>query len=114
LALVVLSVIVLALAVYAYWSVNQTLPFITPAPNTQANLVESGIYARVRHPIYTAVLLGALGLALAHGHLVPLLLVLILAAFFTSKSRYEEQMLHAAYPSYAAYMQRTGRFLPFL
>jgi protein-S-isoprenylcysteine O-methyltransferase Ste14 len=114
LALVALGVLVLALAVYAYWAINRTLPFVTPTPDAGAKLVESGIYARIRHPIYTAVLLGAFGLALAHGHLAPLFLALTLLAFFTSKSRYEEQMLRATYPGYAAYMERTGRFLPFL
>ena len=34
--------------------------------------------------------------------------------FFTLKARYEERLLSAAYPEYAAYMGRTGRFLPFL
>lgn len=114
LALAALGILFLALAVYAYWQTNHMLPFITPTPNTQARLVESGIYARVRHPIYTAVLLGAFGLALGHGHIVPLLVAVILFIFFTAKSRYEEHMLRAAYPGYAAYMQRTGRFLPFL
>ena len=32
---------------------NATLPNITPTPNARAALVESGVYAHVRHPIYT-------------------------------------------------------------
>lgn len=109
-----LGVLTLGLAAYAYWQTNGTLPFITPTPDAQAKLVESGIYARVRHPIYTAVLLGGIGSALAHGHVVPLVIALLMVPFFTAKSRYEERLLRAAYPTYAAYMERTHRFLPFL
>jgi protein-S-isoprenylcysteine O-methyltransferase Ste14 len=114
LALIVLGVLFLALAGYAYWKTNHALPYVTPTPNAGAKLVETGIYSRVRHPIYTAVLLGAFGLALAHGHVAPLLIALIMGVFFTAKARYEETMLRGVYPTYANYMERTGRFLPFL
>lgn len=112
--LVVGGVAVLALAVYAYQRANATLPHVEPTPDAKAELVTSGIYARVRHPIYTAVLLGGMGVALAHGHIAVIVLALLLIPFFTFKSRYEETLLRRAYPEYANYMTRTGRFLPFL
>ena len=114
LILIVSAFVVLALAVGEHRAKNAMLPNITPTPNSQAALVESGIYARVRHPIYTAVLLGALGVALAHGHIILMLIALLMIVFFTFKSLYEESLLRAAYPQYSAYMKRTGRFLPFL
>ncbi len=112
--LMVSGVIVLALAVMAYRNTNAALPNVAPTPGEHAALVTSGIYARVRHPIYTAVLLGGIGLALAHGHIVVLVVALLLIPFFTFKSLYEERLLRASYPQYEAYMQHTGRFLPFL
>lgn len=108
------GIVVLGLAVYAYQRANAALPHVEPTPDAQAQLVMSGIYARVRHPIYTAVLLGGMGVALAHGHIVVIMLALLLVPFFTFKSRYEEKLLRGAYPEYADYMKRTGRFLPFL
>ena len=112
--LAVAGVGVLALAVSAYQRANAALPHVEPTPDAKAELVTSGVYARVRHPIYTAVLLGGVGVALAHGHIAVIVLALLLIPFFTFKSRYEEKLLRGAYPEYAGYMTRTGRFLPFL
>lgn len=112
--LIIVGFAVAALAVWGHIARNRTLPSVAPTPNSQAALVETGLYAWVRHPIYTGVLLVAFGVALAHGHIAVLLVALALVVFFTFKSRYEESLLRVAYPQYDAYMARTGRFLPFL
>lgn len=114
LVMIITGILVLALAVYAYRHANAALPHVVPTPDANARLVTSGVYGRVRHPIYTAVLLGGIGVALAHGHLVVIFIALLLIPFFTYKSLYEEQLLRHAYPQYEEYMQHTGRFLPFL
>ncbi len=114
LVLIVVAFAVLALAVREFAARNATLPNITPTPKARASLVESGIYGYVRHPIYTSVLVGAVGVALVHGYFAVMLIALVMVLFFTIKSRYEESLLRAAYPQYAAYMTHTGRFLPFL
>lgn len=103
---------VIALAVWQHYAINRSLVNVSPEPNQHNQLVQSGLYRFVRHPIYTGVMLAALGAALAHGHGVPLLIALGLAAFFAYKSTFEERLLMQAYPDYAAYRQRTGRFLP--
>jgi protein-S-isoprenylcysteine O-methyltransferase Ste14 len=113
-ALIVGATIVLVLAVLAYRTTNRSLPNVTPTPNAHAALVTSGVYSVIRHPIYTAVLLASVGVALTHGHALPLVLAAVMVGFFTLKARYEEQLLSAVYPEYKAYMARTGRFLPFL
>lgn len=91
---------------------NATLPKVVPTPNASVPLVRSGLYSRIRHPIYTGVLMTVTGAALAHGHIVNLCVALILVIFFTFKSRYEESLLRMNYPDYAAYSQESGRFLP--
>lgn len=113
-ALVVAAFVLLALAIWEFQKRNATLPNVTPTPKQQADLVQSGVYRAVRHPIYTSVLAGALGVALLHGHVAVLVIALLMIPFFTAKSRYEETLLRAAYPQYDDYMTRTGRFLPFL
>jgi len=87
-------------------------PNVTPTPKETSPLLESGLYGQIRHPIYTGVILSGLGLAMFHGHLVPLLIAFALVPFFTYKSMYEETLLKQAYPTYADYMTRTGRFMP--
>lgn len=86
-----------------------------PAPLPEASLVERGIYARARHPIYGGVVLVMLGASLLFASLLATLLSLGLIVFFWSKSSYEERRLRVAYPGYRAYRSRVRRrMIPFL
>jgi protein-S-isoprenylcysteine O-methyltransferase Ste14 len=114
LVLIAAGFVVIALAIREFTLRNRGLPNVTPTPTAHADLVQTGIYARIRHPIYSGVLLGALGVALAHGHIAVLGVALVMVVFFTVKSRYEETLLAAVYPQYADYRTHSGRFLPFL
>ncbi len=83
-----------------------------PKPREGGALVQRGVYGSVRHPIYGAVLLLAIGWSLAESPL-GLAPAALLAALFDLKARLEEQLLEQRYPPYAAYRQRTPwRFLP--
>lgn len=83
-----------------------------PRPRPDGRLVESGIYARLRHPIYAGLILGSLGWSAFTNSLASLVVTLVLAAFLDAKARREEAWLIDRYPPYAAYRLRTKRFLP--
>ena len=92
--------------------VNLT-PF--PHPLDQARLVESGIYAKTRHPLYGAVILGSVGVSLLSVNGAALGWAFLIAGFFYAKSRHEETRLVAHYPSYVGYRLRvTKRFVPWV
>lgn len=77
-------------------------------------LVTSGPYAYVRHPIYTGILLAMIGSTLARGlaWLLPLFLGFV---YFLFSARTEEKMMVAQFPdAYPAYRQRTRMLIPFL
>lgn len=77
-------------------------------------LVTSGPYAYVRHPIYTGILLAMIGSMLARG-LVWLLPFFLGFAYFLFSARTEEKMMVAQFPeAYPAYRQRTRMLIPFL
>lgn len=77
-------------------------------------LVTSGPYAYVRHPIYTGIMLAMIGSALAINVLWLLLFVLYFAYFIFS-ARTEEQMMLAQFPdAYPAYRRRTKMLVPFV
>jgi protein-S-isoprenylcysteine O-methyltransferase Ste14 len=103
---------VVLLAVREHQQRNQVSPRVSPVPRSRVGLVETGLYAYVRHPIYSGVLLATAGIALAHGTAAALSVWLLLVGWFTLKSSYEEELLLAQFPTYAAYRQRTGRFIP--
>lgn len=76
-------------------------------------LVERGPYARVRHPIYTGLLLMFAGSAVMIGEARGVLAVLIVFVSFWRKLRLEEAWLEAAFgPRYADYRRRTRALVP--
>lgn len=106
------GLITVMVAILTYSLVNRNMVNVSPEPNANNKLVQTGIYAYVRHPIYTGVMLTAVGTSVAHGHVVGLIIAVILCLFFFYKSTFEEKLLMQAYPEYTAYRQRAGRFLP--
>lgn len=86
-----------------------------PEPVVGAELIESGLYGHVRHPIYGAVLLIVFGASLFLASRVGAAISVALAVFFWMKSGYEERQLRIAYPRYSSYRRRVRkRLIPFL
>ncbi|RYD83963.1 MAG: isoprenylcysteine carboxylmethyltransferase family protein [Verrucomicrobiaceae bacterium] len=87
---------------------------LTPLPEPRAGgeLVTTGIYARVRHPIYTSLIAGSFGWALLWRSGPALLLAAVQAVFINEKAKNEEERLRDCFPDYSAYARRVPRFLP--
>ena len=78
-------------------------------------LVTSGPYALVRHPIYTGLLFGFLGSAFALGQCRGLLAVAIVYLALLRKYRLEERWMHERFgAAYDAYRARVKALVPFL
>ena len=78
-------------------------------------LVETGPYRLVRHPIYTGLLLGFIGSALARGAWSGVLAVVIVIAALWRKLRLEERWMQDQFGDrYVAYRQRVAALIPFL
>jgi protein-S-isoprenylcysteine O-methyltransferase Ste14 len=76
-------------------------------------LIRSGPYARMRHPIYTGLLLATFGTALLVGEYRGLLAVLVFLVGFTRKARTEESFLAAEFgPAFEEHRRHTGFYLP--
>jgi protein-S-isoprenylcysteine O-methyltransferase Ste14 len=77
-----------------------------PSPVRGGAMIDSGPYAVVRHPIYTAVLVLVSGSVIRVPSVAGLLVIVVTAVFFDRKSAYEEVLLTATYPGYDAYRRR--------
>lgn len=85
---------------------------VRPEVKPGARLVTDGIYARVRHPMYLAVLLVMAAALAADPRPLRWLAYLALLAVLLAKAAREERYLRALHPAYAAYAARTRRLLP--
>jgi protein-S-isoprenylcysteine O-methyltransferase Ste14 len=101
------------LFLWAYRTMGRSFtPF--PRPLASAELVVSGPFRLVRHPVYGGLLLVLAGASLAFG-LAGLVGTALLAALWWRKSVFEERLLverYAGYATYRAHVRR--RFLPFV
>lgn len=101
----------MALMTLAALQLNRNLsPF--PSPKKQSQLITSGAYSYVRHPIYTGLALSAIAWATIEGSLMRLALAIILATLLHFKAKYEEKLLIEVFKEYPDYQSRTGRLLP--
>jgi protein-S-isoprenylcysteine O-methyltransferase Ste14 len=76
-------------------------------------LIRSGPYQWVRHPIYSGMILALIGTAISRGELRGFIAVVLLFIGFTMKSRIEERFITATFgPEYEEYSRTTGGIVP--
>jgi len=86
---------------------------ILPELKEKHQLVTSGIYSQIRHPMYTAVLLFCLGLVFTKLDITSGIVYFILCVDLYLKSQKEEGYLTKRFDNYVQYRTKTVRFLPF-
>ena len=89
-----------------FWS-----PHLQLRPSHQ--LITGGPYARIRHPIYSAIVGWLMSLGLVSANWTPFVFAALAALHFLSKIQGEEKMMLEQFgDEYREYMKRTGRLLP--
>jgi protein-S-isoprenylcysteine O-methyltransferase Ste14 len=103
----------LALAVWAriYIGTNWGMPM---SRKEDPELVTTGPYSKVRHPIYTGIILGLVGTALAVS-LYWLIGAVVMGGYFIYSATNEERYMTEQFPSdYPEYKQSTKMLIPFV
>lgn len=78
-------------------------------------LIVGGPYALVRHPIYTGIIAGFLGSAIALGQIRGLIALALVSLALWAKLRMEEKWIREQFgASYEAYSQRVAALVPFI
>jgi len=76
-------------------------------------LIQSGPYAWVRHPIYSGILVAVMGSAVVAGDYRALLAVVLVWVGLILKARREEKLLSEHFgEAFVQYRQRTGALVP--
>ena len=107
----------LGLASLGFWAWTQVALGKEWSPQLQLreehHLVTTGPYARIRHPLYTAMIGYGTSLALVTANWVFVAFaVAVIAGLFARVPQEEQMMIEEFGEEYKAYMQRTGRFFP--
>ncbi len=101
----------LLIALKAFMDLGSNLTPL-PHPKDQGELVQTGLYAWVRHPLYCGLLLLLVGLAIALQSLSHLALTGLLLLVLNTKASREEAWLTQRFPEYTAYQQRVRKLIP--
>jgi protein-S-isoprenylcysteine O-methyltransferase Ste14 len=89
-----------------YWSSSVSI-------RADHQLIRTGPYSCIRHPIYTGILLALAGTALADGHYGMLVAFVIVVAGLSWKALSEENLLRREFgPAFEEHKRATGFFLP--
>ena len=103
-----IAVLSVTISIWARVNLGRNIGFV-PA---QRQIVSTGIYGFVRHPIYTGLFLALTGFVLRAYSISNLLAAGVVVALFAIKSVVEERFL-AHDPEYVAYLQRVRwRWMP--
>ena len=111
-AAIVLALAALALVAWTFWHNRPGIFNIRPMPRAGGRLITSGPYRHIRHPMYSAVLLGAAALALTAPPAPAWLAWTALLLVLLVKARLEERSMAEHHPDYTAYRTRTKRLVP--
>ena len=111
------AIVTLAGLVFAIWAREQLGTNWSRSVTIKKDheLITSGPYALVRHPIYTGILTGFLGSVIAEGQIRSLIAMAMVSIVLWFKLRLEENWMKGQFgASYEAYSRRVAALVPFL
>jgi protein-S-isoprenylcysteine O-methyltransferase Ste14 len=108
----VITVAGVAFAIWARWHIGRNWSAeVTIKKDHQ--LIRTGPYERIRHPIYTGILLALLGTVIAVGEYRALVCFALTTAGFVFKAKREEEFLAVEFgAAFEEHKRHTGFFLP--
>jgi protein-S-isoprenylcysteine O-methyltransferase Ste14 len=109
---VAITAVGVAFAIWARWHLGQNWS-ATVTLKEGHELIRSGPYGRIRHPIYTGMLLALAGTALALGEYRGVIGLAMAIVCFTAKARKEERYLVTEFgEKFKEHIRQTGMFFP--
>ncbi len=108
-----MRVVGVGMVLLALWQLRKFSLTALPEPVKNAKLLTRGLYTRMRHPVYSGIMLWGLGTLIIRPSIARFGLYAALVLLFWYKSGREERMLEATFGSrYARYKLNTPRFIP--
>jgi protein-S-isoprenylcysteine O-methyltransferase Ste14 len=92
----------------ALWTLRRSFSLMTEI----RELVTTGLYKRVRHPLYMAEIIHVFGIAILSTSPVGLALFVVAVTMQVARAKIEERKFLQTVPDYGEFMQRTGFLWP--
>jgi len=102
---------------FGLWALNHNQLgnfHVRPVIKKKAKLVTTGIYAFIRHPMYTSVIVMMLGVLVSTPTLTESLLFAFLIGVLVLKATKEESLWMDHDQAYALYRKKTKLFIPYI
>jgi len=103
-----ISMIGAALSILALWSLKRCFSLMAEV----RELITTGMYRRIRHPLYMSEIIHALGTSILAAHPVALTIFLITLVLEIIRAKVEERKFLRVVPAYADFKKRTGFLWP--
>jgi len=87
---------------------------VAPIPKKNGELITSGPYRVIRHPMYLAQLIAVLPLVIDYFTWLRLVVFVLLIITLLVKMVFEEKHLKQQFPDYAEYVAKTKKIIPFI
>jgi len=103
--------------IISFWTLTINRPGnfnVSPIPKESGKLITTGPYKYIRHPMYSTLFFGALGVLLCQFIWWKLVAWLLLIVALTLKAKFEEKILLIHYSGYAKYKKTNFSFIPFI
>lgn len=113
---ITIAALAASMALAAWAVITMGFRQLHPLPEVRPGAVlrTTGAYRRVRHPMYSSLLLAAAACVAARPDAVNIACAALLALDLVVKARREERILRAAFPDYASYQRRSWSLIPWL
>ena len=104
----------IVLLIWAILAMQTSKLRVRPEPSETATLITKGPYKLIRHPMYTAVLIGCAALLIHEFSITRLLMFITLTLVLLIKLNWEEKMLGEKFIDYKSYTKTSYKLIPFL
>jgi protein-S-isoprenylcysteine O-methyltransferase Ste14 len=109
-----LDLVGILFAIWARWALGRNWSNVM-ALKEKHELVQTGPYGIVRHPIYTGMLLGVLGTAMTTGLLASYLGFICMLIGLLIRTQSEDRLMAKQFPeTHPSYRQRTKKLIPLI
>jgi protein-S-isoprenylcysteine O-methyltransferase Ste14 len=102
------------LLIWAILAMQTSKLRVRPEPSETATLITKGPYKLIRHPMYTAVLIGCVALLIHEFSIIRLFMFVSLTLVLLIKLNWEEKMLDEKFIDYKSYSKTSYKLMPFL